>query len=285
MVLLEQKMLSSFVDWILLIIIIIWTTFACVVDIKKREVPNWISYSLLSIVMISKILLSIYSSNFTLLLLSLIGFFVFLLLGLAFYYGGVFGGGDVKLLMALGPFTCPGPSFAVNKFHVPFLLSFLFNLFLIGSLYGIIFSLGLALKNKRKFLVFYKKEKKTKIFYFLVALLIFIVALISKFYSFIFFALFLILLPYLFSFIKAAEKLMIKEKSWKELSEGDWLVEKVKIKNKIIKPSVHGLKKEEIELIKKAKKKVLIKDGIPFVPVILVALLLSVFFGSFFLPL
>ena len=75
----------------------------------------------------------------------------------------------------------------------------------------------------------------------------------------------------------------------KNLTEGDWLERDVKIGRSVIKRSVHGLSLEDIKRLRKAKKRVLIKEGIPFTPAFLAAFLImgyvflaSVPFSSFF---
>ncbi|MDH3353368.1 MAG: hypothetical protein OEL87_02885 [Nanoarchaeota archaeon] len=75
---------------------------------------------------------------------------------------------------------------------------------------------------------------------------------------------------------------MVKEISGKELREGDWLVDDIKIKGKIISADWDGLSLEDIELLKK-KKKVKIKEGLPFVPAFFIAFLIYVFLKDWFL--
>jgi ABC-type glycerol-3-phosphate transport system permease component len=107
--------------------------------------------------------------------------------------------------------------------------------------------------------------------------------LVMAFYNYIFLVLgvFILVFPYLYIFVKSVENsCLTKMKSWKELSEGDWLVQSIKINKKMIKPSADGLSKEDINLIKKSGKKVLIKDGLPFVPVFLISLIVSLIVGN-----
>ena len=63
---------------------------------------------------------------------------------------------------------------------------------------------------------------------------------------------------------------------------GDWLVQKVKIQNKLIKPYWEGLSEEEVKLLASSRKKIKIKQGIPFVPGFLIALILFIFFKDYF---
>ena len=71
---------------------------------------------------------------------------------------------------------------------------------------------------------------------------------------------------------------MIKLTNPKDLSEGDWLEEDVKLQKGIIKKSVHGLSVEEIDKLRKTRRKILIKQGIPFTPVSFITLIIIEFF-------
>ncbi|MEM4703097.1 MAG: A24 family peptidase [Candidatus Pacearchaeota archaeon] len=277
-------------DIIVTVIATIWLITACVTDIKKREVADWLSFSLIAIALTIKTITSLLTSKYYYLIYSLFALGIFIFLAFLFYYSKAFGGGDAKLLMAIGACFGTRPLFATTNttslgFSEPFLLTFIINLLFIGALYGILFSIILAVKNKKKFLENYKKFNKDnyKIFYFVFSIILFILAFIFKAYNLIILAVIFIILPYVFSLVRASEQLMIKVKGWRELTEGDWLVQEIKIKNKIIKPTADGLTKEDISLIKKANKKVLIRDGLPFVPAFVLALLTSLFIGNLLL--
>ena len=90
-----------------------------------------------------------------------------------------------------------------------------------------------------------------------------------------------ILVFLLYVFAKGIEGAsMMRVVSGKELREGDWLVEDVKVKGKVIKADWDGLSLEDISLMKKLKR-VRIKEGLPFVPAFLIAFLSYVFFRDF----
>ena len=59
------------------------------------------------------------------------------------------------------------------------------------------------------------------------------------------------------------------------LTEGDWLVRDVRVGNRILHASVHGLTMKEIALLKRVKKSVWIKQGVPFALAFLIAFLMS----------
>ncbi len=65
-----------------------------------------------------------------------------------------------------------------------------------------------------------------------------------------------------------------------KLAEGDSLTENIKIGKTIIKKSAYGLTKEQIKLLIKHKKKIWIMKAYVFVPVILLALVVSLFYGN-----
>jgi archaeal preflagellin peptidase FlaK len=279
-------------DLILTSIAIIWLIAASVTDIKKREVADWLSYSLIAVAVATKTIISIITGNFHYLLYSVIGLACFLVLALVLYYSKVVGGGDAKLLIALGACFALKPLFAISNLGVinqfynePFLVTFIINLLFIGAVYGILFSIGIAIKNKKRFAKEYQNSEKTsfKYVYFSMAIILLVFALILKAYNLIILTVIFGFLPYLFSIVKTSEKLMIVPKSWKELTPGDWLAQTVKIKNQTLKLTADGLTKKDILLIKKSDKKVLIKDGVPFVPAILIALLISLFIGNILL--
>ena len=99
------------------------------------------------------------------------------------------------------------------------------------------------------------------------------------------FAVLIALFPFLFSFAKGLEDVvMIREVKGKDLREGDWLASDVKFRGKTIKSSFEGVNSEEIEFLKK-KGKVKIKDGIPFVPAFLIGYILYYFYADYALGL
>lgn len=72
-------------------------------DLKKGEIDNWIPLSFVFVILGLKLVYS-----WTFFLSGLIGLIPFVILGIVFFYGKLFEGGDAKLLMAMGsiiPFT------------------------------------------------------------------------------------------------------------------------------------------------------------------------------------
>lgn len=269
-------------------------------DIKTREVPDWLSYALIFTGFGINILYSITFSNINFIINSIIGFLVFLGLGYLMFYAGQWGGGDSKVVMGLGAL------FGLNVFslrnfsigNLPFLVIFWINLLLVSVFYAFFWGLGLALKNKRKFLKQFKQELKR--FFWVRALLLvllFIILISLLFISDILLKILiltmiisLVVLFYLTIFMKAIEKsCMLKLVGPEKLTEGDWIAKEVKIDGKYIcGPKDLGISKKQIRrllALKKKKKisKVLMKEGIPFVPSFLIAYIISLFWGAWFL--
>lgn len=275
-------------------------TIASFTDIKTREVPDWLSYALIFTGFGVNLLYSIIFSNINFIINSIAGFLVFLGLGYLMFYAGQWGGGDSKVIMGLGSLLGLNVSILRNLSinNLPFLVIFWINLLLISVIYAFFFGLGLAIKNKRKFLKQFKKEMKR--FFWIRVLLLTLLFIIFIFLLFILNILLkililtmiisIIILFYLTLFMRAVEKsCMLKMVSPEKLTEGDWIAKEINIDGKYIcGPKDLGISKKQIKkllALKKKKKisKVLIKEGIPFVPSFLIAYIISLFFGAWFL--
>ncbi len=220
-------------------------------------------------------------------------FGIFMILTNIMYYGKMSGGADVKILLALSVVFATTPVFLEQAYNlfIPalgfmphyFLFDFFVNSLFIGLVFGILFSVFMALKNKKVFSEKFKTVFKKYLVLGIIMVLLGIVFLVfsSKINFLVVFGIFLIVVPFLLVFVSSVQESSMKRyKSWKELTEGDWLVESVKLGKKLIKPSADGLTKQDILLIKKAGKKVLVLDGMPFVPVFLISVIISLIFGN-----
>jgi Flp pilus assembly protein protease CpaA len=255
----------------LLVLGLVWILFAVIQDLRKREIANWLNFSLIVFALGFRFFYSLfYDPNFIFFFYGLIGFGLFFFLGNLLYYGKVFAGGDAKLMMALGAIL-PLSSTLYENLNL-FLVFFM--LFLIaGALYGLFFSIVLGIKNGKNFKrEFSKRFVKNKRFFYIALGLSFILIILSFFVNLLFYLGILIFIsPYLYFSAKTIDKVcMIKEISVEKLTEGDWLYKNIRAGKKIIKANWDGLTKEDIKLIKKKYKKVLIRQGIPFSPVFLV---------------
>ena len=268
------------IEIFLIIITITILIIASISDLKTREVPDYLSHSLIAIASVSIILIAIESNNFKIILNSFIIFVVFLIISLIMYYSRQWGGGDSKIFMVLGIIFYTYPKSLLNYLNpnltIPFPLTLIINILIFGSVYGLIYSLILLKKSKKKF-----KPKINKLF-FAPPIILIITSLFFKDVIRIF-ILFLSLLtlvyPYLLYYVKFIEKnCMLKIIPIKNLTEGDWISEDIK---NIYKKSSLGVTKKQIEQIKNLKiKKVWVKYGIPFIPSFLIAVIISLIFGN-----
>lgn len=261
-------MLINFENLFLIILGLVWIVIAVLQDLRKREVDNLWSFSLVAFAFAYRMSVSVFNSNYWFILNGLIGFAIFFVLGNLFYYSRLFAGGDAKLLMALGSVLSFSYNWVINlKIFGYFILLFLIT----GSFYALIYAICLISANPEKFFKEFKKQWINYKKMFLIALVfVFLWALVCFFISkiaFILIGLIVLLFPVLFIFAKAVEEsCMIKEIESSRLTEGDWLYKDVRIGSRLVKSKWEGLSKKEVEMIKKSKKKVLIKQGIPFTP-------------------
>jgi len=266
-----------FADAFILTIALIWIIFASASDIKKREIPNFLSFSLIAVALSIRAVQAILTSQVNYFLYGVIGLAAFFIIANALYYCKFFAGGDVKLLTALGPVL-----------GLDALFNFASSTIFVGAVYGLAFSIFLAAKNgksfSKRFSHLMKGTEKTRYIVLAISAIILIAGLISRSVLIAAFGILILLAPYFYSFIKSVEdSCLIKTVPPKKLTEGDWLVYDVKIRGKTIKANFEGLTKAEIKLFLKSHKKITIKEGIPFVPVFFFAFVLAQFGNIFYL--
>jgi len=255
----------EFLFWFFLIGIII----ATLQDLKRREIDFWLCKILLFGGVVYVIFYSILNNSvlhIAYLALALLVLFIF---KNVFYYSRIFAGGDANLLFSLSAFFV-GMGVLTTMINISI---YLLILLLSGAIYGTLALLYIYFRN------FKKTNKKLgpklrKIHYPIILGISIILILLGKLSSFIGIAgILLALYPLLFLFSKTLEEeLMVKSKSPSQLQEGDWLARDVKLKNgKTIKYSWDGLSKKDIGLIRKDKRQVMVKNGLPFAPAFLLA--------------
>ncbi len=276
---------------ILYVVALIALIVATITDFKTREVPDWLSYGLIFVGVGLNLMFSFVYWDYWFLVDSLVGLVIFLIFALIMFYTGQWGGGDSKVLMGLGALI----GFDVRFSGFPFLVTFFINILLVGAVYGLVWSFMLVFKNWRSFLREFRKglRKMAKVRNYLIVsvclMLVLAYFLRGNIFGFILFviSLFSVTTFCLWVFVKAVEKVcMIKSVTPDKLTEGDWIVKNIKYKGKYIcGPKDLGIEKKQIRkllrLYKQNKiKKVLIKEGIPFVPSFLIAFIITLFFGN-----
>src|SRR3989338_8652602 len=293
--------------------ILILTSVALIIasisDIRTREVPDLLNYSLIFVAIGLRAIYSAATGEWSFLVSGLVGLGVFFSFALILFYAGQWGGGDSKLLMGMGAMfgidiklnifsnNAANPSFnALNALADSFIINFFVNMLVAGAVYGLIWSIVLAAKNRRELLVaFFEKmrEKNIRLVRMIMFAAMFILLILAVFvrdfaYSVMLLsgAIIIYLTVYLWISTKAIEKVcMIKKLPPTKLTEGDWIAEEVYVKNKYIcGPKDLGIEREQITLLKRLKVKfVLVKEGIPFIPSFLFGFLLTLAFGGWWI--
>ena len=277
------------IELFILVLIIFFLAIASYTDALKREVPDWLNYSAIALAFFLRIMWSINTSDWHYFIYGFIGFVIFFLIGCGMYYLGQWGGGDAKLMMALGIFL--GIEVSINNDGVMFLS----NLLIVSLLYSLAFLFYLFIKNIKnvikKYSEFINNEQKM---YRGIFMLMFFFAIVNLFLplSFTTKALFFIVLTspalYYFSIFTRSIEICCMQRlvDPKELTEGDWIVNDVNINGKkIYSVKDLGVSKQQIkELIKLKKQKkinnVLMKIGIPFIPCFFLTFIVNLYFGN-----
>src|SRR3989344_7250482 len=107
-------------DIILVTVSLVALIFATIVDIRIKEVPDWISYSLIISGIIIRLFHSIIFNDWFYLLYGLLGLSATFLIGTILYRANQWGGGDAKLLMGLGTTLATKPFFTPES-NLPFI--------------------------------------------------------------------------------------------------------------------------------------------------------------------
>jgi len=260
-------------------------------DLKTREVPDWLNFTLIASGLGIRLIQTAALGDSNYIYEGLFGFGLAFIVANGMYYSGQWGGGDAKMLMGLG---------AVLGFDLSFegfFSGFLINILFVGAAYGLLWSSYLALKNLKAFRGSFNRIASQKDFLYariagLVACTICVVLFfvvsdrIEKFLITIVAVLIMAML-YLWVFVRAVEQsCMLRYIKPTQLTEGDWIAEDVIVqKKRIAGPKDLGVTKEQItqlqSIYKKGKlKKVLVKDGIPFVPSFLIAFFIVLMYGN-----
>ena len=231
---------------------------ASITDLKIREVPDWLSYSFLFTAVIANLILSVMSNDYWIILNSLAGVVFGFILGVIFFYTGQWGGGDSKIIMGLLALIGVNVTNVYNLIIgntniISYLLNaewflLIINFSLAGAIYGLVFSIILAIKKRKVYSKAIKKESKNKVFK-LKRSIIFITTLCLIFLGFILsiavsdvnlilslggLGLFIIIMFYIWAFANAIDKgCMHKKIKANKITIGDWVIKEVFIKRKV----------------------------------------------------
>src|SRR3989338_11182534 len=112
-------------------------------DLKSREVPDWLSYGILSSALGIRLIFSL-NGKWNILFSGLFGFGVLFAVGYLFYIVSQWGGGDAKLLMGMGAVIGISLPFSASSLNV---LWYFLALLLVGSIYGLAWMFFLMIKS------------------------------------------------------------------------------------------------------------------------------------------
>ena len=253
-------------------------------DLKTREVPDYLSYMLLIIAIILRLLWFILDKDINIILWAPVAFSLLFLFSYLMYRAGQWGGGDVKVMMGLSILLAWFPN---GTF--PFFVDFFLNSLIVGAFYGLsaIFLIGMLNWGKLK-------KQLLTVDYIILPAIVIAVILVFKILPVIFAILLslIVVAVGMFRYFKIIETNFLHRKIDVEtLTEGDWLLKDVRIEGKIVvKKREIGLLTKDLKRLRALKKlgklkEVEIKVGIPFVPAFLVSLIITLVFGNILLNL
>ena len=253
-------MLELFIGVVLVALII-----STLIDLKTFEIPDFLTHFLILFGIGAHVILSL-NSNFAISTL-FISLGIATAFGLIMYYTGQWGGGDSKLLIGMSAML---PSYTLNAPY-PFIVSFIVNLMIAGGIYSTLFLIKESIFNFKKINL---KLPFLKYFAFMSLILI-----LFKFYIF---GAALSVMIILILAMHVQNNFFVKKILPKNLVEGDWVLDELKYRGKLIfKPKKTGVSKADVILIKKYFKKSLnVKSGIAFGPAFLIAFLLTLKYGD-----
>lgn len=275
-------------ELVLIIVALFILAIASYTDIRTMEVPDWLNFTGIAAGLGIHLIFSTQQWNYWPILSSVIGLALAFGIACLMFYTGQWGGGDAKLLMAMGAII----GFQPDKLSSG--TSFLINLVFIGGAWGLIWTTMLALKNRKTFwktfktIIYQQPYKKMRILSMITAAILITTSFVMKTMQLELITLALIsyTLCYLSIFIKATEQSsMHKWITPDKLTEGDWLLRAVKHGKQKIMPEKLGLTKTQVKQIQKLYsqkkiKKVLVKYGIPFAPAFLFAFIATIIWNN-----
>lgn len=258
---------------VLFVVVGVWLLWAMVQDIKTREVANWLTFSLIAIGLAYRASLAVVTGVWNVLWWGIAGGAVFVGLAYVLYYGRVFAGGDAKLLMGAGialPYATGSELLGWGSLFFVLLLT-------AGAIYTLVYSLVLVARQWRQFRKAFRETLQAvqsvfALAFVAAAVLALAGALAGQAVVGAVGSAMVLVVPVMYAYLLAVEKSCLQRVcKAEELREGDWLAKSVRYKGKVIETSVHGLSREEIAFLRHARKSVLVKEGIVFVPAFVLA--------------
>jgi len=264
-------------ELIYLVLAILGTAWAGYIDLKTTDIPDWITVGMiisgLGLHAIESVATVSAEPFFASLLVTIVlGFF-----GILMYFSGMWGGGDALLLTGVGALL---PTYSGYSSWLPFPLTYLINVLIIGIFYSLAYIIIIGLKNKKMKKQLINKSHDPFISVPTIIAIFFIgYSLVTNLHPILTLVIgFLLLLPIIHLLTITAEKNFYKKINTRYLRPDDMIGEDIP-KLGISKLHIRGLTKREVTKIRKIKKSVLIREGIRYGLVFLLALLFTLRFG------
>jgi len=253
---------------ILILLALIGSVLAGLWDLATTEVPDEIPAVMIVLGLSILFVLSVATGNFFPFFVSLIIGTVSLLIGLVMFKAGMWGEADAWILASI--------AYLIPFFNGLFIIPFAMNLVITSMFYMIIYAIILGLLNIHIFRFVWNDLKKNyKIVVGVPAA--YFAFMISMFYmrgfvqNVLVSFLLITFLVVFWRYAKVLEEYVFRKRvRAKELKIGDVLEETNWI----------GINEKQIMQIQKKKKYVTIKDGVRFVPVFAIALILTLLYGN-----
>ena len=258
----------------------------------QERFPRKISYGYVACALTLSALNSVFSGDAFFFLNSLLIGLGFFAVGYVFFYFGQWGGGDVKLAAGIG--CTLGYLSHTGFFHdglFPYYATYFIDMICVALPYATVYGLYLGLKSPETWKEFsrYLRDKRTALL-FLLSFTPSLIALQLNLYSLALFYTVLPLMVLIALYLKAVEiKALREEIDVAKLRVGDVPAEDLEAEGEVLarKKDIEGMSTEDISKVQnlaaegKIPKKIVIKRGIKFAPVLLLALISVLYIGNF----
>ncbi len=256
----------------IIILAVFLTAIAGLWDLRTTEVPDHLLYAMIAIGVFYWIANWLIVGDIISLYVSLAVGTLLLVMGLVMYKKGQWGGADAWVLAAIGYMI---PFYNGELFIIPYLLNFV----IVSIIYTVIYAVVMGLRNISVFGLVKKDLKhnwKIVVSVPITMIVLSIATLLEASYLFpMVFGLFLLFtfLVFFWRYAVVLEKNVFKKKI---------PASKLRIGDVLDKGNWVGLTARQIKHLRGRKRYVVIKDGMRFVPVFAIALVLTLLAGNVF---
>ncbi|MBU0762675.1 MAG: prepilin peptidase [Candidatus Altiarchaeota archaeon] len=276
---------------------IVALVLASLEDLKTGEISDWKSVGLAGYVLFFALLNSAYVGDYSIISTSILWGLAYLILSILLFYLGQWGGGDVKVMAALGAcmgyfestgFQWPETRFLAYGIHP--LLSLIINMGFISVPYAMLYTLLLGFKKPKVFHSYFLKIAQPGTI--LVLTLTLLPSFVSVYAGFLSISALYLMLPLFYMasvYMKTVENVVLTKKiKVAKLKPWDILSKDLHVGGKLIatRRNIEGVTPQQVALINKLAregkipKTIDIRWGIKFLPVIALSFLAALFMGD-----